>query len=94
MITDTLATHIAPGPAPTPTPVADAPERIGKIDVPLLGIAGTLDSPDHLRMVHELVDGVAGATFTAVDGTAHLPNMERPTEFDALLRGFVDTLPV
>jgi pimeloyl-ACP methyl ester carboxylesterase len=93
MITDTLATHIAPGPAPTPTPVADAPERIGKIDVPLLGIAGTLDSPDHVRMVHELVDGVAGATFTAVDGTAHLPNMERPTEFDALLRGFVDTLP-
>ncbi len=94
MITDTLAVHVAPGPAPVPTPVADAPDRTGEITVPLLGVAGALDSPDHLRMVADLVDGVPGATSTVVDGTAHIPNMERPTEFDALLRRFLTTLAV
>ncbi len=92
MITDTLATHVAPGPAPIPTPVADAPDRVGEIAVPLLGVAGALDSPDHLRMVRDLVEGVPGATSTVLDGTAHIPNTERPTEFDALLRRFLTTL--
>jgi pimeloyl-ACP methyl ester carboxylesterase len=95
MITETLAAHVVPagGPGPAPTPVADAPERVGEIGVPLLGVVGTLDSSDHLRMVRELVDGVPGATFAAIDGTAHLPNVERPAEFDALLRRFLAALP-
>jgi pimeloyl-ACP methyl ester carboxylesterase len=92
MITDTLATHIAPGPVPVPTPVADAPDRVGQIAVPLLGVAGALDSADHLRMVRELVDAVPGATLAVVDGTAHIPTMERPAEFDALLRRFLTAL--
>lgn len=93
MVADTLATHITPGPGPLPIPVPDAPDRLGEIAVPLLGVAGTLDSPDHIRMVHQLVDGVNGATFTAIGGAAHLPNLERPAEFDAVLRRFLDALP-
>jgi pimeloyl-ACP methyl ester carboxylesterase len=90
MITHTVVTHVRPDSRP-PTPVSDAPERIGEIAVPLLGVVGTLDSSDHLRMVRELVDGVPGAAFAAIDGAAHLPNMERPAEFDAILRRFLTT---
>lgn len=89
MITETLAVHVAPGPGPAPTPVADAPDRIGTVAVPLLGVVGTLDVPDHLRMVRELVDGVPGAEYAEIEGAAHLPNLERPDAFDALLRGFL-----
>jgi pimeloyl-ACP methyl ester carboxylesterase len=91
MVTHTVVTHVRPDGTP-PTAVADAPERIGEIAVPVLGAVGTLDSPDHLRMVRELVDGVPGATFAAIDGTAHVPNMERPAEFNAILRSFLTTV--
>jgi pimeloyl-ACP methyl ester carboxylesterase len=91
MINDTLATHITPGPGPTPTPVDDAPDRIGGIAVPLLGVVGTLDSTDHLRMVRDLVDGVPGAEYAAIANAAHLPNMEQPAEFEAVLRRFLTT---
>ena len=94
MITDMLVTHIAPGPAPTPSPVADAPERIGKIDVPLLG------SP--ARSTHPTISAWCTSSSTMRSrGRPSQPStaprtcrtLERPTEFDALLRGFVDALP-
>ena len=43
-------------------------------------------------MVRELVDGVPGATFAAIEGTADLPNVEHPAAFNALVRSFLDTL--
>ena len=89
MITDTLVAHVASGPGPVPTPVADAPDRVGTIAVPVLGVAGTLDVSDHLRMVHELVDRVPGAEYAEIEGAAHLPNLDRPADFDALLRRFL-----
>ncbi|WP_232666839.1 alpha/beta fold hydrolase [Pseudonocardia sp. TRM90224] len=89
MITDTLVTHAA-GLGVLPEPVTDAPARIAEITVPVLGIAGALDSPDHLRMVSELVDGVDRGRLEIIEGAAHLPNLEQPAAFDAVLRGFLD----
>ncbi|MEJ3655537.1 alpha/beta fold hydrolase [Actinomycetes bacterium KLBMP 9759] len=88
MITDTLVTHAA-GLGVLPSPVVDAPARVGSIAVPVLGIAGSLDSPDHVRMVGELVDGVPNARLEIIESAGHLPNLERPTAFDATLRAFL-----
>jgi 3-oxoadipate enol-lactonase len=66
-----------------------AVDRLGEIQTPTLVIIGDLDNPA----------AVAGATFTAASipgaqkavmtGTAHLPNLERPDEFNQILTDFL-----
>lgn len=90
MATDTLATHVADGPPVLPTPVGRTWERLPGITVPVLALCGALDAPDHLAMADRLVRAVPDGRSARVDGTAHYPNMERPEEFGAALREFLD----
>jgi pimeloyl-ACP methyl ester carboxylesterase len=90
MVEQTIATHVlAAGGAPPPTPVGDSWARLPGIAAPVLGIAGELDSDDHVAMVRRVVDAVPNGRFATVAGSAHYPNMERPAEFTALLLGFL-----
>lgn len=41
-------------------------------------------------MVERFVASVAGARTAVIGGTAHLPNMERPAEFNDVLLRFLD----
>lgn len=90
MAVDLLAHHLpddptVPGPPITFLP--DAVDRAGDLAVPLLGIVGELDGPDHHRIVEDAVAAVPDGALITIPGTAHYPNMERPQEFtDALLR--------
>ncbi|GAA3283198.1 alpha/beta hydrolase [Nesterenkonia halobia] len=96
MLRRTLSVHIVgqDGPrAPTPaTPVQDTWERLGGLQVPVLGVVGSLDADDHLRMVGELVDRCPRARLVTVDAAAHYPPLERPEEFTATLREFLAAL--
>ena len=63
--------------------------RISEIKVPTLIIVGDLDESNVDRVANVLVEGIAGAKKVVMPGTAHLPNMEKPEEFNRIVLDFL-----
>ncbi len=63
--------------------------RMGEIKVPALIIWGDLDTNYILAASPALADGIPGAQRAIMPGTAHLPNMERPEEFNRIVLDFL-----
>ena len=63
--------------------------RLGALGVPTLVIVGDLDTSATQQMAKALAAGIGGAQQTVISGAAHLPNMERPEEFNALVLDFL-----
>lgn len=68
--------------------------RLGEIRVPTLVVAGNLDTPKTVAAARVLAEGINGARCVFIEGTAHLPNMERPEEFNRHVLSFLGQLPV
>ena len=66
-----------------------AVERLDEIAVPTLVIVGDADQPDVLAGTDVLVEGIPGARKAVIPNTAHVPNMERPAEFNRLVLDFL-----
>jgi 3-oxoadipate enol-lactonase len=66
-----------------------AVERLGEVHVPTLVIAGERDVPSTRASCALLATSISSARLVDVAGTAHLPCMERPVEFDAHVLGFL-----
>jgi pimeloyl-ACP methyl ester carboxylesterase len=82
-------------PEPTWLPRLDPPlaERLHEVRAPALLIDGELDQPDF----HRIADRLAGELpdvrgRVAIPGAHHLPNLERPAEFDAAVLPFLAAL--
>jgi 3-oxoadipate enol-lactonase len=64
-------------------------ERLGELKVPTLVVTGEQDVGD----IHEIADRlgreIAGARRATIANAAHLPNLERPEEFDRIVLGFL-----
>ena len=58
---------------------------------PLHFVAGTEDTFTTAEEIRELAES-SGAGFTAVEGAGHLVPIERPAEYDAALRAFLERL--
>jgi len=69
--------------------VPDVAERLGEIEVPTLVLAGELDVADIHAIAARLGAEIPGARRAVIEGTAHVPNMERPEEFNDLVLGFL-----
>jgi 3-oxoadipate enol-lactonase len=67
-----------------------ASARLGEVRCPVLVVVGDVDQPDILRQADELVDGIPGARKEVIAGTAHVPSMEKPEEFNRLVLAFLD----
>jgi pimeloyl-ACP methyl ester carboxylesterase len=65
-------------------------ERLAEIRCPVLAIVGDEDQPYAVNGARVLASGVAAGRLEIMDGTAHVPNMERPEEFTRILLGFLD----
>lgn len=63
--------------------------RLGDIGVPVLVMAGALDNPEILRAADLLVDEIEGAEKVVMPDTAHVPNMEKPAEFNQIVLDFL-----
>ncbi len=63
--------------------------RLGEVRVPTLVIVGELDVEHVHDRGRELVGGIAGARMAVMHGVAHVPNMERPEEFNQLVLDFL-----
>ncbi len=71
--------------------VLDVGDRLGEISVPTLAIVGEHDVQD-VHVVAERLEREIGATRVTIAGAAHLPNLEKPREFDELVLGFLAEL--
>jgi pimeloyl-ACP methyl ester carboxylesterase len=75
-----LGTQIEPPPAI---------ERLGQITQPTLLIWGDLDFPEVQQRCRQLAATLRDARACEIPGTAHLPNLERPLEFNRALQEFL-----
>lgn len=72
--------------------VPPAAGRLGNISIPVLVVAGALDNPEILRAADLLANEVEGAEKVIIPDTAHLPNMEKPAEFNHIVLDFLNRL--
>jgi pimeloyl-ACP methyl ester carboxylesterase len=70
-------------------PRDSARDRVGEIAAPTLLVAGDLDFNYILTRHEGLSEDLPNAFATIIEGTAHLPNLERPDLFDPLLLEFL-----
>jgi 3-oxoadipate enol-lactonase len=64
-------------------------DRLGEISVPTLVLVGDLDRPEMLEIAKRLETEIPNARRETIAGTAHVPSMERPDEFDRLVLDFL-----
>lgn len=69
--------------------VEDVGARIGEVRVPTLVLVGAEDLADIHEIAARLVGEIPGARSATLAGTAHVPNLERPADFDALVLDFL-----
>lgn len=67
--------------------------RLNEINVPALILWGNYDTNYILQASPALADGIRGARRAIISGTAHLPNMEKPDEFNRMVLDFLAALP-
>jgi 3-oxoadipate enol-lactonase len=66
-----------------------ASERLGELDLPTLIVTGDEDVHDIHEIAERLVKEIPGAERATITGAGHLPNLERPAEFDRIVLGFL-----
>jgi len=72
---------------------ADLHGLLQAVGVPTLVIAGELDVATPPSLAEELRAGISGSRLAIIPNAAHLANVERPEEFNALVRDFLVTSP-
>lgn len=68
---------------------ADFTEAARKIAVPVLCIAGEDDGSTSPALVRSLADLISGAQFSIIEDAAHIPCVEAPAAYAALVRNFL-----
>lgn len=66
-----------------------ASQRLAEIRVPTLVLTGDEDVPDIHLIAEKLSNEIPGAERATISDAAHLPNLERPEEFDRIVLGFL-----
>ena len=66
--------------------------RLGEITAPTLAIIGDRDLSEVKQAVDLIAAGVPGARKATIHNTAHVPNIERPAEFNRLVLDFLGAL--
>jgi 3-oxoadipate enol-lactonase len=67
----------------------DFDARLREIEAATLVIAGEKDAGTPVAMSERIVEGVRGAELAVIAGAAHLSAVEKPQEFNALVRRFL-----
>lgn len=65
-------------------------ERLTEIRAPTLIIIGDCDTPETIAAADVLEQNISGSRKVVMTGAAHLPNMERPAEFNRHVLSFLD----
>lgn len=70
----------------------DLHDSTARLALPTLGIAGSEDGSTPPDLVRETVDLIKGSKFHLIRGSGHLPCVENPKEYAAVLSGFLQEL--
>jgi len=65
--------------------------RLEDIRAPTLAIVGDQDAPTLIEITDLIARRVPGAQKAVISNTAHVPNMERPDEFNRLVMDFLES---
>ena len=79
-------------PAPRQDLEPPAYERLTEIHVPTLIMLGAQDDPRLFKDADKLERDIVGASRVTIPETHHMPNMEKPEEFNATVLEFLDRL--
>jgi 3-oxoadipate enol-lactonase len=63
----------------------DVAERLAEVSVPALVLCGDEDVEDMRALAVRIADTIPGARHATIAGAAHLPSLERPAAFNALV---------
>lgn len=63
--------------------------RLAEIHAPTLAVAGDLDMPGILEIVEAIQEDVVGAQVVVLSDVAHMVNLEKPEEFNRVVRAFL-----
>ncbi|HYM63328.1 MAG TPA: alpha/beta fold hydrolase [Gaiellaceae bacterium] len=69
--------------------VPDTAERLGEVQARSLVVVGDDDVSDMAVIAERLEHGIPDVRRASIAGTAHLPSLERPDEFDELVLAFL-----
>ena len=69
--------------------VDDVQDRLDEVAVPTLVLVGEEDVADIRTVSARVAAEIPGARSASIAGTAHVPSLERPADFDALALGFL-----
>jgi pimeloyl-ACP methyl ester carboxylesterase len=64
-------------------------DRLGSISAPTLAVVGEFDFPDLHMAASYLADRLSEGDHVTIAGAAHLPSLERPTDFNTVLKAFL-----
>jgi 3-oxoadipate enol-lactonase len=67
----------------------DLPAVLATLDVPTLVVTGENDKADFLAIADELASTLANARRETIPGAGHLPSLEQPAGFDAVVLPFL-----
>ncbi len=76
--------HFEPMPLDPP-----AAKRLGEVHAPTLLIVGSGDISGVQKTIDTLASNISGARKVVMEGLAHVPNMERPEEFNSTILEFL-----
>jgi 3-oxoadipate enol-lactonase len=71
--------------------VPDVGSRYAEVRLPTLVLVGSEDVSDIHEIADRLASRIPGARKVVIAGTAHVPSIERPEEFDRLVLAFLGT---
>ena len=74
----------------TQTPAFD---HLSDLKIPVLIVVGAHDTPYILAAADYMVEKIPSAQKVTIDDAAHLPNMDHPDEFQAIVKNFLEALP-
>lgn len=67
-------------------------ERLSDLKIPVLIIIGAHDTPYILAAADYMVERIPSAQKVIIEDAAHLPNMDHPEEFQAIVTNFLGSL--
>ena len=70
----------------------DRRDNLNSIKIPTLLVSGDRDTNAPAPMMEKMASKIPGSTYVCIAGAGHLSNMERPGEFDLVLRNFLQNI--
>ena len=75
-----------------PNTQSPAFDRLGDLNIPVLVIVGTHDTPYILAAADYMAEKIPSVQKVKIEDAAHLPNMDHPDEFQAVVMTFLEGL--